>query len=494
MTIALIERGGQGCGMIAFKRFVLSIGAALLGAVSLWACAPTPVTAPPMRMGYSTTACPTTLVMPARTIECGVFTTPQDSAKPDGLRVTFPVVIVRGTKTSAPPVFYLHGGPGGSVVDRLPRTLASAWAQETFTADRTWIFFDQRGAGGGTPRLDCGALSLTDAGIANDADLAALVACVQRFQGQGVDFGRYNAVAITQDIQALRLALGIEQFDLLGVSYGTRVAMAVAQHAPEGLRAMVLDSPYPPEAKGTQDLPQTTADLVRQLASPTPGLADRVAARLATWERAPPPGVTIDDVGQFLVDQLYSREGVATARTWLQQLADGDPAAVIAYLGERSAYDEGQNIAHFCKEELPFESASEMAAAAAGDPIARAVAAPAKRYFAACEKIDVGPPDPAEIQPVRRPTPTLFLVAGVDPGCPLAFAAPAARLMPKAQLAAFSGRTHGILRASACGRRMAAAFLAAPEASLDLTCPTGEPPAPAGLIWPPEGAWNGEKR
>lgn len=443
--------------------------------------------APPDR-GYAAQPCPAELTAiaaqrPGQTLECGVLLLPQSAAGSDtdkDLTVTLPVVRLRpATAVSTTPVIYLHGGPGGGVVQRLARVLTAPWAVETFTPDREWVFFDQRGAGAATPLLDCGELSLTDAGIARDSDLLAFGRCVSQLKASGVDFGQYNSVRIADDIQALRKALKFERFDLFGVSYGTRVALAVAQHRPDGLRAMVLDSPYPPEAKGTQALPTITAELTRRLLEGHPILMEQLSATLFQWERAPPEGLTIDDMGQYLVDTLYSSEALSGFPDLIGKLAAGDLSAVRAYVADRSVYAEAQNIAHFCKEELPFEDRRAMLAEAESDPIARAVARPAARYFEACELIAVGAADPKEAEAYVGPIPALFLVAGVDPGCPLAFAEPAAKAMPAGQLVHFPWRTHGLVRETGCARQMMAAFLAQPGAPVDRACLEKEPRPPS---------------
>ena len=47
--------------------------------------------------------------------------------------------------------------------------------------------------------------------------------------------------------QAVRAALGNPQFDLVGVSYGTRVAQQYLMRHPDGVRSVVLDSVAPNE-------------------------------------------------------------------------------------------------------------------------------------------------------------------------------------------------------------------------------------------------------
>jgi pimeloyl-ACP methyl ester carboxylesterase len=48
----------------------------------------------------------------------------------------------------------------------------------------------------------------------------------------GADLTGYNSVEAAADVEALRLALGVEQWNLLGGSYGTRWALTLEGDAP----------------------------------------------------------------------------------------------------------------------------------------------------------------------------------------------------------------------------------------------------------------------
>ena len=50
-----------------------------------------------------------------------------------------------------------------------------------------------------------------------------------------------------QDLDAVRRALGAERIDLVGVSYGTRVALEYQRQFPQAVRRSVLDGVAPPD-------------------------------------------------------------------------------------------------------------------------------------------------------------------------------------------------------------------------------------------------------
>jgi pimeloyl-ACP methyl ester carboxylesterase len=70
--------------------------------------------------------------------------------------------------------------------------------------------------------------------------------CAGRLQAQGIDLAHYDTATHARDLLDLIAALGYQEANLYGASYGTRIALEVMRVAPEKLRAVVLDSVYPP--------------------------------------------------------------------------------------------------------------------------------------------------------------------------------------------------------------------------------------------------------
>ena len=57
-------------------------------------------------------------------------------------------------------------------------------------------------------------------------------ACHDRLESQGVDLSAYNSAEIAADVEDLRLALGVERWNLYGWSYGTRIALTFPRTEP----------------------------------------------------------------------------------------------------------------------------------------------------------------------------------------------------------------------------------------------------------------------
>ena len=110
------------------------------------------------------------------------------------------------------PALYLHGGPGGSL---------GAGYRRHFDPDRYLIVsFEQRGCGRSRPLV-----------TEPEADLAA-----------------NTTQALLADMEALRIFLGVESWRIVGVSWGTALALAYAQAHPDKVNALVLALVHVPSA------------------------------------------------------------------------------------------------------------------------------------------------------------------------------------------------------------------------------------------------------
>ena len=134
------------------------------------------------------------------------------------------------------------------------------FSEMAFTNGRDLIVFDQRGIGVSRPALDCPeydrlARDLLDREVAGqtisdsqipDMLLENIAACRDTLS-QIADLSAYNSLASALDVRDLRLALGYDQVNLWGGSYGTRLALEIMRQDPQGLRSVILDSVYPPD-------------------------------------------------------------------------------------------------------------------------------------------------------------------------------------------------------------------------------------------------------
>ncbi len=459
----------------------LSWIAAAVGALSLSALGGTANAAAPQ---FKRAACVGDYKGVDLKVECGNLIVDESRGDPKSRRIKVAVAIVRAAapKAGLPPVVYLHGGPGGSALGGLPRMLKSKASREFVAIDQDWIFLDQRGGGKSDPNLDCPGANLTDAGPPSEADKAGIVACLKAFQAKGVNLSRYNAVEVARDVQDLRAVLKLPLIDLFGGSYGTRIEAAIQTHAPQGVRAVVQDSPWPPEADWTVggpamvsnsiDIVMAKCAVVAECARRYPDLKAKLAVVAERWLAGPQTfngkTYTADDLGGYLMDASYFTAGVLPRDLW--KIIQGDVAPVEAFVESRDYYSEGQFMTHLCKEEIPFENRADVATGTENDPVARLMVASMQRIHDVCAGVDVGPISKVEQQPVRTAIPTLFLAAEIDPGCPPELTRAAAKGYQGSQVVIVTNATHGVSRGSPCARKMIRSFFQDPARPVDRSC------------------------
>jgi pimeloyl-ACP methyl ester carboxylesterase len=205
-------------------------------------------------------SCPEASVPPTEvegsTVICGQVNVPEDHAKPDGKRIDLAFAVLKArTQSPVPdPVIYLHGGPGGGAVQALAGIVHPLF--DGYRDRRDVVTFDQRAAGISSDMVTCfrtlggNIYELLEPSAATEEMQGAFFKdCVAELVGTGSDLTAYNTYQNALDVQALMLALGYQDYNIYGVSYGTTLGLEVMRSAPEKVRSVVLDSVSPPQAK-----------------------------------------------------------------------------------------------------------------------------------------------------------------------------------------------------------------------------------------------------
>ncbi len=144
------------------------------------------------------------------------------------------------------PVIYLTGGPGVKVqpyVDRLK--------DHGIRDFRDLYILEQRGIGWSGDF--CPTYFLHDPAAANTPDwdqyqragLEAMETCFAAAKAAKVDLSGYSSIENARDVEALRRALGFEQWNVWGISYGSILGQAYLKQDPDGIRAAVIDAIVP---------------------------------------------------------------------------------------------------------------------------------------------------------------------------------------------------------------------------------------------------------
>lgn len=177
--------------------------------------------------------------------ELGAFTVPQNHEHAQGKRLKLAFVRFSAqTQSHHYPIVYLAGGPGGSGTGAAKGNRFPLFMALRKTADV--IAFDQRGTGLSEhlPACETQALiPLHQAGTEEtyaQAMSQALETCIQAWAELGYNFQDFNTRQSAADLEALRIALGVEKLNLWGISYGTHLAMAYMKYYPERVDKAVL--------------------------------------------------------------------------------------------------------------------------------------------------------------------------------------------------------------------------------------------------------------
>lgn len=179
--------------------------------------------------------------------ERGKILVPENRRRPDSgtIELAFVRLPARSPRPG-PPIIYLAGGPGGSGIQagqgarfRLFDALRDSGAV---------ILLDQRGTGESNAiepdSCEEETLYPFDRPLQIEPYLALVKrtaeTCAQLWREHGVDLDAYTTEDSAADLEALRVALGAEQVDLLGISYGTHLAMTYMRLYPGRVRRAVL--------------------------------------------------------------------------------------------------------------------------------------------------------------------------------------------------------------------------------------------------------------
>lgn len=180
---------------------------------------------------------------------CGTLSVPenrqQTGNRSEGrmLELAWAVIPARSASFEPDPVFFLAGGPGQSARDIAP-IMQGPFGDVNRTRDL--IFLDQRGTGGSNA-LTCDfdeELMMSEDNL--DELNRQLRTCLD---GLDAEVEHYTTRDGAADLEALREELGLERINLVGGSYGTRMAQVYLREYPDHVRSVILDGVVPSRLK-----------------------------------------------------------------------------------------------------------------------------------------------------------------------------------------------------------------------------------------------------
>lgn len=182
-------------------------------------------------------------------VRFGYLPVPENPNNPDSREIYMAFTVIESTAENPlpDPVIFLPGGPGIGLNQFVNQIFGSALLQKVYE-NRDLILIDIRGSGFSYPRI-CENLSTEDFRLQNTFKRGpeleilhrkAIEECAEKILESGADITAYNSVEAAHDIEALRLALGYEQWNIRGHSYGSRQGMTLMQQYPNTVRSAVL--------------------------------------------------------------------------------------------------------------------------------------------------------------------------------------------------------------------------------------------------------------
>lgn len=439
-----------------------------------------------------------------RGARCGTLTVPEDRSEPDGREIGLRVVVVPAREPTAEPdpVFFLVGGPGQAATAQAARR-----ARGPLGASRDLVFVDQRGTGGSNP-LRCdhgGPAGAARAYLTGSVPPGFLSECLESLEA---DPRHYTTGAAVEDLEEVRAALGYERIDLVGASYGTRVALVYARRHPGHLRSMILRGVAPlsyrfplPFARGGQHALDSLAvacrsdgacrerfgDPRRLLERVTDSLSEHPRAVTVSAPRLPDTArITLDGRtlrGTVLLS-LYSVRGGARLLP-LVGAADAGEYRPLATWGASLAgrFAEqihlGMFLSVICSEDAPRIGDGEISTTARGTYLGGGWI---RSILAGCAVWPEADLDEAFFDPVRADVPALLISGAADPVTRPRWADGVAERLPRARHVVVPAAGH-LPTFPGCTDELALRFLEAGSArGLDTGCVrSGEWPSVAKM-------------
>lgn len=190
--------------------------------------------------------------------ECAQLTVPVNYQDPEGATIEIELLRVPATGNRLGSLVINPGGPGGSGVDYASYAASSFGSAVTGAYDI--VGFDPRGVGRSSP-----VICLGDARMDEYIELSTFRADEERPEGldamieefiqgcqdnAGVLMPHVSTIEVARDMDILRSALGEQELDYYGASYGTSIGTTYANLYPDRVGRFVLDGAVAPTVTG----------------------------------------------------------------------------------------------------------------------------------------------------------------------------------------------------------------------------------------------------
>ncbi len=441
---------------------------------------------------------------------CAPFEVSENRDVPNGRKIALRLALIRAESGSPKSdiVVYLAGGPGQAATETY-----SAMASALAPLNRTHhiLLLDQRGTGG-SHALKCVHGDEENAGDAADENDDGANHEIEHLQNDISDcLGKldadprfYTTSDAVRDLEDVREKLGLPQFDLVGVSYGTRMAQTYLRAHGDGVRSAILDGVVPNElilgASFARDL-ESALKLDFAHCNKSPACAKRFGDPYKTLYalrgklRDAPARVTIADPQTFQPIQrtvnestlaslvrlfAYSSETAALLPLSLDQAIHGNYAPLLGQSklisGDLDAsITGGMELSVICAEDADLLTPQpEDADTMLGNKVLEGIQAECKIWPHGARPADFH-------APLKSDKPVLLLSGENDPVTPPANAELVLKNLPNGRHLIAKGQGHNVIMRG-CLPRLVAKFVDTLDAKkLDTACVDTLGPVPAFL-------------
>jgi pimeloyl-ACP methyl ester carboxylesterase len=430
--------------------------------------------------------------------ECGWFEVAENPDEPEGRTIRLRVARVPASgRTAEPdPLVFFAGGPGQAATEAWPIV---SGALRKINESRDILLVDQRGTGQSNP-LKCPQIELEEALGLDWEDLGRTTQeCLDSLDG---DPRFYTTTIAMHDVHAVSQALGYEQVNLFGGSYGTRAAQVYLRLFPEQVRSVVLDGVVPQTlALGSEHALKLDQAIYRVLdncdrdarcSELFPDSAARLGDLIRRLDEEPvdlevthpstglPVPLTFDRevLGTSLRFLAYSPESQAMLPLLIHEAATTgrlDRLAsqmLIAAGGLQESIAQGMEMSVVCAEDVPFFDTSEdHSDLLLGDMMTRV-------SLIQCEIWPRGPLPEDFHDPVTGDVPVLLLSGELDPVTPPEYAERVAQHFPNSRHLVAPGQAHIVTTRGCMGKLVTEFVINASAAELETDCIADMQPSP----------------
>jgi pimeloyl-ACP methyl ester carboxylesterase len=385
---------------------------------------------------------------PAR---CGLLPAYENRVAKKGRQIDLKILVLAATggNRAPDPLVFLAGGPGESATEAAAG-LAMDFAKSRERRDL--LLVDQRGTGGSHP-LNCSLFEPAgelQSHLGDFLPFNAVRKCRSELE-KDADLTLYTTPIAMDDLDQVRAALGYDQLDLYGGSYGTRAALVYLRRHEAHVRTVTIQGVAPTDQLIPLHFPRDTeralnfvlgecaAEAACRAAFPD-AKADRLAADPVPAEILHPETgesatvrISRDVAAETIRYMLYSPAAAGQIPAFLHAAAAGDfaPLAEMALFGRQhivASGSMGDYLSVTCAEDVPWIETGEGEREAAGTMLGDYRL---RQQRAACGVWPRGELPLGYRRPVHSKIPVLILSGSWDPVTPPANGAAVAKSLSR---------------------------------------------------------------